>query len=222
MQGAKSTIVQDIRSYHVLCSNSHKAVKLLVLDYIFDDMSSALDVSSQETTISSLQLFYEYSLLIRDAADGQASWKPLPISTLFQFKMDEKGVRTQPGTFLHKHTQTGQRSQLSGQLELPKVSLPRDVFAKKFSHLLSNRLESRIKDKDRVVSRLSLFDPCILQTLHGTCCGDHPGPICHQLDEDWFNRRVRFHLLQILILDNLYAFDFADFADSRTRIRSQR
>ena len=220
LQGAKSTIVQNVCSYHVLCRNSpHKAVKLLVLDYVFDDMSSALDVSSQEAIIFSLQLFYEYSLLIRDAALPQTTWKPLPISTLFQFEMDGKGVRTQPGTFLHKHTRTSEHSQSSERLELQTVSLPRDVFANKFSRLLSKRLESRIKDKDRVVSRLSLFDPCISHALHGTCRGDHPGPVCHQLDEDWFNRRVRIHLLQILILDNFYAFGFAD---SRTRIRSQR
>jgi hypothetical protein len=219
-EDVRSTNTQKILSNHVLrCDSLNKAVKLLALDYFFDDMSSALDVSTQSGVISSLQLFYEYSLLIKDVALDKAPWESPWISTLFQFEQDGEGIRTRPGTFLHEGIRTSEDSQSSERPEYPAVSLSRDEFANKLSRLLSERLDSRIKDKDRIVLRLSLFDPCIQLVLHGKCHGGHPSPFSHQLDEGWFHRRARFHLQQIMILDNFYVFGVADF---RTRIRSQR
>jgi hypothetical protein len=73
LQEMRSTNTQKILSNHVLrCGSLDKAVKLLALDYFFDDMSSALDVSTQSGVVSSLQLFYEYSLLIKDVALDKA------------------------------------------------------------------------------------------------------------------------------------------------------
>jgi hypothetical protein len=217
-----STSTQKILSHYVLrCDSLDKAVKLLGLDYFFDDMSSALDVSSQSGLVSSLQLFYEYSLLIKDVGLDKAPWDSPWILTLFQFEEDGECIRILPGTFLHEHISTSEHSQSAEGQEHPAlaVSLSREEFATKFSRLLSERLDSRIRDKDRLVSRLSLFDPCIQFTLYGTCRGDHPNSLCHQLDESWFNRRARFQLQHILILDNLYSFGLAEFP---SRIRSQR
>jgi hypothetical protein len=219
-----STSTQKILSHFVLRCNSldeAPAVKLLGLDYFFDDMPSALDVSSQSGLVSSLQLFYEYSLLIKDVGLDKAPWDSPWIPTLFQFEKDGECIRILPGTFLHEHILTNEQSQSSEGPEHPAlaVSLSREEFATKFSRLLSERLDSRIRDKDRLVSRLSLFDPCIQFTLYGTCRGDHPSRLCHQLDEGWFNRRARFQLQHIMILDNLYSFGLAEFP---SRIRSQR
>jgi hypothetical protein len=220
LQEVRSTNTQKILSNHVLrCGSLDNAVKLLALDYFFDDMSSALDVSTQSGVVSSLQHFYEYSRLIKDVALDKAPWESLWIFTLFQFEQDGEGIRTRPGTFLHEGIRTSEDSQSSERPEYPAAPLSRDEFANKLSRLLSERLDSRIREKDRVVSRLSLFDPCIQLTLYGKCHGDHPRPFSHQLDEDWFNRRARFHLQHIMILDNLYAFALADFP---TRIKSQR
>lgn len=58
-QNKKSTNIRRTLSTHVLrCESLNKAVKLLTLDYFFDDMSWALDVSSQTGILSSMQLFY--------------------------------------------------------------------------------------------------------------------------------------------------------------------
>lgn len=222
----KSTNNLKILSNHVLRSESlerEKATRLLALDFLFDDMSSALDVSSQSRIISSLELFYEYSLLIRDAALEKAPWDSPWLSTLFQFEKDGEDIRIWPETFLYEdyRTRGPSPSQSVENLEPQAVSLSREELSHNLCRLLSERLKSRISAKDRICgisSRLRLFDPCIQLVRYGTCRGDHSAS--HELDEDWFNRRARFHLQHIMILDNLHAFDLED--DFPSRIRSQR
>jgi hypothetical protein len=183
-------------------------------------MSSALDVSSQTGVVSSLEHFYEYSLLIRDAALDKTPWDSPWLRTLFQFEKDGEDIRIRPETFLYENYRTRgpSPSQSVENLEPQTVSLSREELFHNLSRLLSERLKSRISAKDRITSRLRLFDPCIPFVLYGTCRSDHS--FSHELDEDWFNRRARFHLQHIMILDNLHAFDLED--DFPSRIRSQR
>lgn len=220
MKDAKSTNNLKILSNHVLRSESlrlEKAIRLLALDFLFDDMSSALDMSSQAGIVSSLELFYEYSLLIRDAALDKTPWDSPWLSTLFQFEKDGEGIRIRPDTFLYEdyRTRGPSPSQSVERLEPPAVSSSREELTHNLSRLLSERLKSRIADKDLISSHLRLFDPCIQHVLHGTCRGDHSAS--HELDEGWFNRRVRFYLQHIMILDNLHAFDLADDFPARTK-----
>jgi hypothetical protein len=219
----KSKTTQRILSNHVLRSESlksNKAIRLLALDFLFDDMSSALDASSQAGTISSLELFYEYSRLIRDAALDKAPWDSTWLTALFQFEKNGEGIQIRPETALYEDHITREPSpgQLTGLQEHFAVSLSREEFTRHLSMLLSERLRSRIAAKARILLRLRLFDPCIQLVLHGTCRGDHSAS--HQLDEEWFNRRARFHLLNIMILENLHAFD--PLISFRSRIWSQR
>ena len=222
-QNSKLSNAKKILSNYVLrsqCLRSDKAIKLLALDFFFDDMSSALDVSSQAGIVSSLELFYEYSLLIRDAALDKTPWDSPWLSTLFQFEKDGEGIRIKPDTFLYDDYKTRgpPPCQSAENLEPAAVSLSREDLTRDLSQLLAERLRSRIAAKDRISSCLHLFDPCIRLVLYGTCCDEHSAS--HELDEGWFNRRVRFHLQHIMILDNLYSFDLVD--DYPTRIKSQR
>ncbi|KAI9453664.1 hypothetical protein BJY52DRAFT_807601 [Lactarius psammicola] len=192
------------------------AFKLLALDLYFDDMSSALDVSSQSGIVSSLHLFHEYSLLMRDAALDKAPWDSPGLCTLFQIKKDGEEVQTKPGTFIYEGSMRGGLSRPEEQLEHSVVSFSREKFSQNINHLLWERLNTRTSEKDRL-SRLSIFDPCIWSTLRRTCHFDHSAS--HHLDNSWFNRRVRFHLQQVMILDNLHAFGRTEFPE---RIKSQR
>ena len=183
-------------------------------------MSSALDVSSQAGTISSLELFYEYSRLIRDVALDKAPWDSPWLTTLFQFEKNGEGIQIRPETALYDHhiTRVPTLGQSTDLQDLSAVLLSREELTRNLSMLLSERLRSRIVAKARIMLRLRLFDPCIQLILHGTCRGDHSAS--HQLDEEWFNRRARFHLLHIMILENLHAFD--PLVDFRSRIWNQR
>ena len=219
----KSKTTQRILSNHVLRSESlkpNKALRLLALDFLFDEMSSALDVSSQAGTISSLELLYEYSRLIREAALDKAPWESPWLTTLFQFEKDGEGIQIRPETALYEDYMTRVPApDQSADLEEPDaISLSREEFTRNLRMLLSERLRSRMTAKALILLGLRLFDPCIQLILHGTCRGDHSAS--HQLDEEWFNRRARFHLLRIMILENLHAFD--PLVDFRSRIWRQR
>lgn len=198
---------------------ANKAIRLLALDHLFDDMSSALDVSSQAGTISSLELFYEYSCLIKDAALDKAPWDSPWLTTLFQFEKNGEGILIRPETALYENHRIREAPGQSMDLqESSTLSLSREEFTRDLSMLLSERLRSRVATMARILSHLHLFDPCTQLVLHGTCRDDHIAS--HQLDEEWFNRRARFHLLRIMILENLHTSD--PLVTFRGRIWSQR
>ncbi|KAH9022664.1 hypothetical protein EDB84DRAFT_1441149 [Lactarius hengduanensis] len=207
--GRTSTTPQKTLDHILRCDPRDRASKLLALDFYFDDMSSALDVSSQSAFLSSLQLFYEYSLLMRDGALDKAPWNSPWLCKLFQIERYGEKVRIKPGTLLYEHCTRGGSSRPKEQIELSP-----QIFSKRLNRLLWERLNTRISEKDRVSSSLSLFDPCIQPRpiLHETCCSDH-------LDEGWFNRRVRFHLQHVMVLDNLHAFELTKGPE---RMESQR
>jgi hypothetical protein len=197
-----------------------KAVRLLALDFFFDDMSSALDTSSQIGIVSSLELLYQYSDLVREVAVDKAPWDSPWLSTLFQFEKDGERIRIRPGTFIYKGYRRGSSSEPEKHQEHLAKSVSRGAFTQNLRRLLAERLYSRIRDKDSMTSRLRLFDPCIQQIIYGSCRIDHSAP--HQLDEAWFNRRARYHLQHIMILDNLYAFGLLDDLPFPIRVKSQR
>jgi hypothetical protein len=225
-QEVKSAKDYKILANHVLRCDSLKldsqarAVRLLAFDYLFDDMSLAFDMSSQDGVVSSLELFHQYSLLIRDVAMDKTPWDSSWLMTLFQLEKDGEGVRIRPGTFLYQDYRTRELShnQSAEDLGHRVVTLSREEFAQNLSRALSERLYDRIKDKDRTISRPRLFDPCVPVVVHGACRGGHS--LVHHLDVAWFNRRARYHLQHIMILDNLYAFGLLD--DFPVRVRSQR
>ncbi|KAI0297514.1 hypothetical protein B0F90DRAFT_1819254 [Multifurca ochricompacta] len=189
-----------------------RSIKLLALDYFFDDIPR-LWMYPRSRELSHFANFYEYSLLIKDAALDKAPWESAWLCTLFQFEMDGEGIRIRPETLIYEFI----NSQPEEYQGYPLVSLSREAFSFNLRRLLSERLHCRIKEKDRVTLHLRLFDPCIWSTLGSTCSGDHSAT--HQIDESWFNRRILFYLQHIMILDNHYVFSLTDFP---VRIRNQR
>ncbi|KAH9065003.1 hypothetical protein EDB87DRAFT_1574726 [Lactarius vividus] len=219
--GMSTTSRKTLASYILRCDPLDRASRLLALDLYFDDMSSALDVSSQSGIVSSLRLFHEYSLLMKDGALDKAPWDSPWLCMLLQIEGDGEDVRMKPGTFLYEGYMRADSPQLEEQLEVQHSavsdSLTREKFSENANRLLWERLNTRISEKDRLSSRLSIFDPCIQLTLHRTCRSEHSASHC--LDESWFNGRVRFHLQQVMILDNLHAFGRTEFPE---RMKSQR
>lgn len=205
----------------ILCGDPldplYRAFKLSALDLYFDDMPSALDVSSQSGIVTSLHLFHEYSLLMREAASDKAPWDSTWLCTLLQIERDGEDIRTKPETLMYSDSTQGDSSRPEGQPEFSAVSVSREKFSETLNRSLWERLNTRVSEKDRISSHLSIFNPCIQLTLYGTCRSDHS--VSHHLDEPWYNRRVRLRLQQIMILDNLYAFGRTEFKE---RIKSQR
>ncbi|KAH9075547.1 hypothetical protein EDB83DRAFT_2312005 [Lactarius deliciosus] len=116
--GMSTTSRKTLASYILRCDPLDRASKLLALDLYFDDMSSALDVSSQSGIVSSLHLFHEYSLLMRDGALDKAPWDSPWLCTLLQIEGDGEDVRMKPGTFLYEGCMRGDSSQPEEQSEV--------------------------------------------------------------------------------------------------------
>lgn len=173
----------------------------MALDFYFDDMSLALDVSSQCGILSSLQNFYQYSLLMRDAALDKAPWNSSWLCALFQFENHGEKVWMKSGTLVYEHYKRGNSSATTVQAKNSAyiIKVSRAQFRKNLRCLLWERLNTRISEKDIVSLSRSLFEPCIQPTVHETCPSHH--------DEASFNQRIRLHLKYVMILDNLYAFD---------------
>ena len=148
---------------------------------------------------------------MRDGALDKAPWDSPWLCALLQIERDGEDVRTKPGTFMYEGFTRGDSLRLEDQLEHSAVSLSREKFSEYINRLLWERLNTRISEKDRMSSRLSIFDPCIWPTLHQACHLDHSAS--HHLDESWLNRRVRFHLQQLMILGNLHAFGRTEFTE---------
>ncbi|KAH9009229.1 hypothetical protein EDB84DRAFT_1584162 [Lactarius hengduanensis] len=219
--GELSTTSRKTLANHILRCDPldpfDKGFKLLALDFYFDDMSSALDVSSQSGIVSSLHLFHEYSLLMRDAAFDKAPWNSPWICTLFQIERDGEDIRMKPGTLMYEDSLQSDSPRPERLSEYSAVSLSREKFSENLNRLLWEQLNARNSEKDRMSSHPSIFDPCIQLTLHGFCRSDHTAS--HHLDEGWFNRRVRFHLQQVMTLDNIHAFGRTEFPE---RVNKQR
>ncbi|KAH9065001.1 hypothetical protein EDB87DRAFT_1756197 [Lactarius vividus] len=219
--GELSTTSRKTLANHILRCDPldpfDKGFKLLALDFYFDDMSTALDMSSQSGIVSSLHLFHEYSLLMRDAAFDRAPWNSLWLCTLFQIEKDGEDIRTKPGTFMCEGSLQSDSPRPERSSEYSGVSLSREKFSENLNRLLWEQLNARNSEKDRMSSHPSIFDPCIQLTLYGSCRLDHMAS--HHLDEGWFNRRVRFHLQQVMTLDNLHSFGRTEFPE---RVNKQR
>ena len=164
-------------------------------------MSLSLDVSSQSGILSSLQVFYQYSLLMKDAALDKTPWNSPWLRELFQIEKHGEKVWMKSGTLVYEHCKRGNSSaatvQSKNSAHLIKVS--RAEFRKNLRCLLWERLNTRISEKDLMSLSSSHFEPCIQPTFHETCPSHY--------DEDSFNQRIRLHLKYVMILDNLYAFD---------------
>ncbi|KAH9075550.1 hypothetical protein EDB83DRAFT_2549245 [Lactarius deliciosus] len=182
-----------------------KGFKLLALDFYFDDMSTALDVSSQSGIVSSLHLFHEYSLLMRDAAFDKAPWNSPWICTLFQIERDGEDIWTKPGTFMYEDSLQSDSPRPERLSEYSTVSLSREKFSESLNRLLWEQLNARNSEKDRISLSMGsvvwIIRPPIISTKAGSI------------------EEVRFHLQQVMTLDNIHAFGRTEFPE---RVNKQR
>ena len=193
-----------------------KAIELLALDYLFGGLWPILDCSSRSDAISALRLLHRYSALMREVASNKTPWKLPWVCALFQVKEHGGQIRILPATFLYEGLMITKNSQSTDNHEL---SLSRVEFGDTLRRLLSERLRTRVMKGDNISSHLSIFDPDVLCASHGFD-GKRHEDYPHQVNNSWFSQRLRFHLIRIMILDNLYVISRVD--NFHSRIRGQR
>jgi hypothetical protein len=179
-----------------------KAVKLFALDCLFDDISIIVDDSPQHDAPSTLDLFRQYSLMMREAASERNPWEVPWFRALFQFKKkdgDRVRIDIRRGTFLFEHFQA---SKTLG--DAAGGSLLLGEFVRNMKRGLVDRLRTRTLKEERVFAELSLFNPYIRRWFVSDEKGQRNPPGPRQDNGNWFNHRVRVHLQRIMILDTLY------------------
>ena len=173
------------------------ALKLWALDYLSDNIFSILNDPSEPGLAA--KLLQWYFALIKEVVLHKAPWKLPWIYVLFLIKEDGEYIRITPATFLDdalKPTKSSQRAGISGAL------LSRNEFGNILRRHLAERLRTRIT-ADRISS-----SPCVQFASHESC---HKGfPDTHQPCNSRFNQRIQFHLLRIMILDELYSISKVD------------
>ena len=210
----KNDLVEFLLDHHGL----DKAIELLALDYLFDDLWPILNCSSRSDAISALRLFHRYSALIKEIVLNKTPWKLPWVCALFQVKEHDGQIQVIPATFLYEGSAIAKNRQSTDQ---PEVLLSRVEFGDNLRRLLSERLHTHVMTADNISSGLSIFDPGFLCASRWSDGKGHEGySASHQVGDSWFSQRLRFHLLRIIILDNLHAISRVD--GFRSRIRAQR
>lgn len=204
-------VIQVPRSPHfekslatILCRHQvDKAMKLFALDCLFDDISIIVGGNSpQHDTPSIMDLFHQYSLMMREAASERSPLEVLWYCALFQFKKkDRDGVRIdiRRGTLLFDHLQARKTSAVAGG------SLLLREFVRNMKCVLVDRLHARTLKADRNFAKLPLFNPYIRFASEEKGHRRPPGP--RQDYGNQFNQRVQVHLRWIMILDTLYGIN---------------
>jgi len=171
-----------------------KAVKLFALDRLFDDISIVVGDSPQHDALSILDLFHQYSLMMREAASERSPWEVQWLRALFQFKKDGERMDIRRGTFVFDHLQANKTLGDAGG------SLLLSEFVRNMKRVLIERLWTRtLKEDDLGFAKLSVFNPYLQFVSDKNGQRSCPGP--RQERGNWFNHRVRVYLQRIMILD---------------------
>jgi hypothetical protein len=199
--GKSGRLQQLGRIFH---QDHNKAAALLCLDHIFATPPHIQEATIQHT-ISLLAMFITYTRLLHDIANLVEPCNDLLVQKLFAFQVSREDMFSVfPGASLYR--------EVDNQQEPPfhekdgKRSVSRRDLSRILKNYLAERLRSRIMEENDICRRAKVFSPC-LNALLGTCTRtecprDHVDPAI--LNPDWYNLRVRIHLQQILVFQNLH------------------
>lgn len=182
----------------ILRLDDNKPAALLCLDHFFRNLSKETVLPSSDTQVLLMtSALCSYSDLVYEVLTVLEPWTRQSVQRLFSFTVRSGGLLCLPrGTFLHF-------SQWRPSDEDAVVEV------KAFYHLYQSALRKRLQDKLEAYCNLCLnvrvFDPC-MQVISGRRCDKIGCQRQHEVDHAWFEKRLRFHLFQILILDSLRFF----------------
>jgi hypothetical protein len=183
-----------------------EAAALLCLDSLFkfsDDGLSQLESDSEDSALRSLDLFNHYARLMQRLSSHPSPWLVDSIMKLFAFsRAGEDNVEVRSGTFAYHVTRHGSLSDLATARQLAIVSNRRLLNC--FRVALCGRLRKKVHCEESHFKNVNVFQPCLRLVATGRCYAQHNYAVAHDLDIKWFNRRVRFYLLQIMILHSIH------------------
>ncbi|KAF7986147.1 hypothetical protein HWV62_38516 [Athelia sp. TMB] len=204
---------QDLRRLGLKFNEeNNKAAALLCLDHFHSTSPPICEANTVEEGIAILEPFLVYAELLHDAARIEDPSKSRTAQKLFAFMPSEEDLFTiTGGTFLDRlkapfSEENDKRTLLSKDLSVALKSG------------LSERLKVKVMEMHYLCRKAKIFLPC-LNYLLGTCktvdCPrGHFGPAA--LTPRWYNDRVRLHMLQIQIFQQLHFIDIKRELGERT------
>ncbi|KAH9992492.1 hypothetical protein BJV74DRAFT_397873 [Russula compacta] len=191
--------------------DDNKPAALLCLDHSFRDMNREVVTSGSGSQIlDRTRALCDYGELVQDLLSVLEPWTKQSIQRLFSFTVHSSGrIYLPKGTFLHRSYERSQRYQVLNE--------DAKVQAKSFHDLYQSTLRRRLFEKFDAYCNNSLsvraFDPC--ENFASGRCDRSDCQRPHSLDHAWFERRLRFHMFQISILDSIRYFGGDSGQDKR-------
>lgn len=186
----------------------NKAAALRCLDHLFTHPPQIEGASTIEETVKILETFFVYTNLLHDvtclAPDNLC--KSRAAQKLFAFEMvGEDMFAIAHGAILYGQVVHQEIPFIENQDGKRTVSW--SGLSRALKTYLSDRLRDKVVEENQLCRRAKIFSPC-LDALIGSCpwgvdCWrGHVNPVT--LTPGWYNGRIRMHLLQIQIFQNLH------------------
>jgi hypothetical protein len=186
----------------IFLQDNNKPAALLCFDHAFREMNRQTGITGSDVQIlHRTRALCDYADLVQENFVLREPWALQRVQRLFAFTVRSGRVCLSPGTFLYRLAGGSQRLQLSNEDILMEVG----QFYGLYRHSLQRRLWEKLHAYCNNSLSVRVFDPCEAAVM-GRCdrreCQRH-----HELDFEWFNKRLHFHMFQIVML---YALQFID------------
>ncbi|RXW11576.1 hypothetical protein EST38_g14279, partial [Candolleomyces aberdarensis] len=179
---------------------NHQTV--LCFDHYFIDFPSTLQITNADMA-TILEDFGQYCRSFRDLILGLDVANE-DTQRLFNFRPASIGnaYRVKAKTWLYEQVTNASAKLQVLERDDEFISVSSDELHQLLQTVLWKRLERRILDENSLCHRIPVFTPCLPFVMNSEChqvnCPRHHVDY-QDLTQDWFNRQIRIHLLQILI-----------------------
>jgi hypothetical protein len=182
----------------IFLEDNNKPAALLCFDHTFREMNRQSGITGSDVQILlQTRALCNYADLVQEILTLREPWAEQRVQRLFAITVRSGRVCLSPGTFLYGVTRVSQRPQLSNEDILMEVG--------PFYELYRRSLRRRLWEKLHIYCNNSLsvrvFDPCEAAALGR--CDRRECQRNHELDYAWFDKRLHFHMFQILMLYTL-------------------
>ncbi|KZV61209.1 hypothetical protein PENSPDRAFT_693623 [Peniophora sp. CONT] len=175
--------------------STYRDLALLCLDHGFKNTHKLL-TGKGDQVINTLAAYLVYVRFLSSAFYHKEPWADRSLQRLFGLSVTDDGlVRLTKDSFLYAGHLRFNHADPDDVLVIPEATL-RSLYRRALAH----RMQLGVEAVNRQCLEARSFEPCE-RNATGYC---EPGNNCeweHQLDQTWFNRRLRFYLLQGFMLN---------------------
>lgn len=182
---------------------------VLCFDKYFSDMSH-ISVEDPASLLNFVDLFGRYVRQMREVIMHTTLDDPELLGVRL---VDQERVELLPGT-LAGHAYARKHSS-DATLRVHRAAVI-DLIRSELSLYLKKKIKDQLA---RIQTAVYIFDACTTFSRTGSCKEVHVNPVAHELDEEWYNKRIQFHLQQIEILHIVHQIPHAE--DFRARVIQQ-